>query len=142
MILDGNAVWVTSGPYVVKYIRGKEVSCFLTYCILSYSSAFQTIRLENPLATPLSYLSVLGSQILALTEDGRRMFVWDSKSGGKFSVKFLFIAANALHADLENTIQFEPGFTATSLLHPATYLNKVLVGSSEGKMQLWNIRTQ
>ena len=26
--------------------------------------------------------------------------------------------------------------------HPATYLNKVLVASSQGSMQLWNIRTQ
>lgn len=27
------------------------------------------------------------------------------------------------------------------LLHPATYLNKILVASSQGSMQLWNIRT-
>ena len=39
-------------------------------------------------------------------------------------------------------IQFDTGFTATSVLHPATYLNKVLVTSSQGEMQLWNIRTQ
>ena len=39
-------------------------------------------------------------------------------------------------------ITFEPGFTATSVIHPATYLNKVLVASSEGSLQLWNIRTQ
>lgn len=41
-----------------------------------------------------------------------------------------------------SSIQFEPGFTAVSILHPATYLNKVLVASSQGSMQLWNIRTQ
>jgi U3 small nucleolar RNA-associated protein 21 len=33
-------------------------------------------------------------------------------------------------------------FTATSILHPATYLNKVLVSSSQGNLQLWNIRSQ
>jgi U3 small nucleolar RNA-associated protein 21 len=43
---------------------------------------------------------------------------------------------------IPSTIQFNPGFTATSLLHPATYLNKVLVASSQGDMQLWNIRTK
>lgn len=43
---------------------------------------------------------------------------------------------------LEATIEFDAGFTATLVLHPATYLNKVLVSSSEGTMQLWNIRTQ
>ena len=36
-------------------------------------------------------------------------------------------------------ITFDPGFTATSLLHPATYLNKVVVASSQGSMQLWNV---
>ncbi len=44
--------------------------------------------------------------------------------------------------ELQSSIQFEPGFTATTILHPATYLNKILVGSSQGSLQLWNIRTQ
>ena len=30
------------------------------------------------------------------------------------------------------------GFTPTCLAHPDTYLNKVLVGSEEGRLQLWN----
>lgn len=45
-------------------------------------------------------------------------------------------------AALQASIQFDPGFTATSIIHPATYLNKVLVASNEGSLQLWNIRTQ
>jgi len=44
--------------------------------------------------------------------------------------------------DVQSTIQFDPGFTATLAFHPATYLNKVLVASSQGEIQLWNIRTQ
>lgn len=40
------------------------------------------------------------------------------------------------------TIQFDNGFTAVMILHPATYLNKVLVASGEGDLQLWNVRTQ
>jgi hypothetical protein len=48
---------------------------------------------------------------------------------------------NAYEA-LHSQIQFEPGFTAVNLLHPATYLNKVLVGGNDGSLQLWNIRTQ
>jgi hypothetical protein len=54
------------------------------------------------------------------------------------SVCFIITPEPALSA----TIQFDIGFTATSILHPATYLNKILVASSEGDMQLWNIRTQ
>lgn len=35
----------------------------------------------------------------------------------------------------------EGGFVPTALAHPPTYLNKVLVGSESGAMQLWNVRT-
>ncbi|CAL1705181.1 unnamed protein product [Somion occarium] len=108
MAVDGNNVWAAAGPDVVKYIRGKEIA-----------------RLKNPLGSHLSFILVFGSQLLALTEDGNRMFVWDTGS-----------------EELQATITFEAGFTATSILHPATYLNKVLVASSEGALQLWNIRKQ
>ncbi|KAG8930201.1 hypothetical protein FRC02_004503, partial [Tulasnella sp. 418] len=43
---------------------------------------------------------------------------------------------------LRFSIQFDNGFTATHVLHPATYLNKVLVGSAEGNLELWNIQTR
>lgn len=40
-----------------------------------------------------------------------------------------------------NSIDELPGdATPTALLHPATYLNKVLVGQSNGDLSLWNIR--
>lgn len=32
-------------------------------------------------------------------------------------------------------------FEITAIAHPATYLNKILVGSKQGKMQLWNLKT-
>lgn len=28
------------------------------------------------------------------------------------------------------------------MMHPSTYLNKVLLGSSQGALQLWNIKTR
>lgn len=49
--------------------------------------------------------------------------------------------ADHLGVDLQNTITFHHSFTATAILHPATYLNKVLVGSKQGELQLWNTRT-
>ncbi|KAF6761650.1 quinon protein alcohol dehydrogenase-like superfamily [Ephemerocybe angulata] len=73
----------------------------------------------------LAYVTIFGSFILALTEQGDRMLTWDTTSGA-----------------LQSTIEFEKGFTATSILHPATYLNKVLIASNEGNMELWNIQTQ
>ncbi|KAG5644038.1 hypothetical protein DXG03_009190 [Asterophora parasitica] len=108
LAMDGDAVWAAAGPHALKYIRGKEV-----------------LRVMNPLGTPLSFITTFGSQLLALTEDGGRMLLWDTKEGA-----------------LDSTIQFEAGFTATSIMHPATYVNKVLVSSSQGVLQLWNIRSQ
>lgn len=124
MAMEGKAIWVSSGPHVVKYGRGKEV-----------------MRISNPLGSNVSFILVFGNQLLALTEDGGRMFVWDTTDGGEtyyWIFKFIFIKPLALQAN----VQFDAGFTATSILHPATYLNKVLVSSSEGSMQLWNIRSQ
>ncbi|EIN07245.1 Utp21-domain-containing protein [Punctularia strigosozonata HHB-11173 SS5] len=108
ILLDGDAVWASSGPHVIKYIRGREVA-----------------RMTNPLGSTISDMLIFGGQLLGLSEDGNRMCVWNTEDG-----------------ELQGSIEFSPGFTATTLLHPATYLNKVLVASSEGSMQLWNIRTQ
>lgn len=33
------------------------------------------------------------------------------------------------------------GFTVTCLIHPSTYLNKILISSQSGEMQLWNFRS-
>ncbi|KIJ06278.1 hypothetical protein PAXINDRAFT_103430, partial [Paxillus involutus ATCC 200175] len=107
--MEGDAVWAASGTHVIKYLRGKEVA-----------------RATNPLGTFLSSIVMFGSQLLALTEDGGRMLVWDVSD----------------EPSLSCTIQFDIGFTAVMVLHPATYLNKVLVASSEGDLQLWNIRIQ
>ena len=39
-----------------------------------------------------------------------------------------------------NMSRNEP-FVVTSILHPATYINKVIFGSSNGKLELWNVAT-
>ncbi|XP_053330329.1 WD repeat-containing protein 36 [Spea bombifrons] len=32
-------------------------------------------------------------------------------------------------------------FTVSAIMHPSTYLNKILLGSQQGSLQLWNIKT-
>lgn len=80
---------------------------------------------SNPQGTPLSALLNFGNQVLALTEDGHYLHAWDVETG-----------------NLDTSIVFDDGFTATHVIHPATMLNKVLVASAEGSMQLWNLRTR
>ncbi|ETW85975.1 hypothetical protein HETIRDRAFT_60335 [Heterobasidion irregulare TC 32-1] len=108
MAMDGDAVWAAAGPRVLKYVRGKEI-----------------LRLNNPLGAHIASILVFGSQLLALTEDGGRLLMWDTSK-----------------EEFQTQIQFEAGFVATHMMHPATYLNKIIVASSNGSLQMWNIRTQ
>lgn len=40
-----------------------------------------------------------------------------------------------------SSIQLPQDFQPTTMTHPPTYLNKVLVGGRQGRMQLWNFST-
>lgn len=122
--LHGNYVWATAGPNVLQYTTGKQVRRLI---LLPFSSltTTQIAVLSNPQGTPLSALLNFGNQVLALTEDGHYLHVWNVETG-----------------DLDASIVFDDGFTATNVIHPVTMLNKVLVASAEGSMQLWNIRTR
>ncbi|KAG8892661.1 hypothetical protein FRB99_002551, partial [Tulasnella sp. 403] len=92
---------------------------------IKYLRGKEVASFSNPLGSSLSTLMVFGSYLMALTFDGRHLLIWDTTS-----------------ENLDATIRFDNGFTATHILHPATYLNKVLVASAEGGLQLWNIKTQ
>lgn len=46
-------------------------------------------------------------------------------------------------SDIYLRLEFNPAsFDVSAMLHPSTYLNKVLLGSSQGALQLWNIKTR
>jgi U3 small nucleolar RNA-associated protein 21 len=66
-------------------------------------------------------LLVLGDRLLSLGRDGK-LLVWRIGS----------------YAAPEAAIQLAADFTPTCMAHPDTYLNKVVVGSQEGRLQLWN----
>ena len=46
------------------------------------------------------------------------------------------------HTTPQGRIQLEPGFQPTCMAHPDTYVNKVLLGGADGRLQLWNFVTQ
>jgi U3 small nucleolar RNA-associated protein 21 len=101
------------------------------------------LRIVNPLDTNLSFITIFGTQLLALNENGDHMFLWNTADGGESDASKHIISNNQSSSpELEATIAFNANFSATSILHPATYLNKVVVASSQGDMQLWNTRTQ
>eukprot|EP01129_Flabellula_baltica_P000092 TRINITY_DN1009_c1_g1_i2.p1 TRINITY_DN1009_c1_g1~~TRINITY_DN1009_c1_g1_i2.p1 ORF type:complete len:667 (-),score=140.06 TRINITY_DN1009_c1_g1_i2:717-2696(-) len=67
-------------------------------------------------------LLVLGNYLISLGLD-EKIIVWDHKNEENI-----------------NTIQLS-NLKYTTLLHPNTYVNKVLLGTAEGVLELWNIRT-
>ncbi|ETL77974.1 hypothetical protein, variant 2 [Phytophthora nicotianae] len=67
-------------------------------------------------------MMAVGNVLFAL-DDERDIKIWDLDT-----------------MELVDTLSFPVGFTPTVMLHPDTYLNKVLVGSERGALQLWNIR--
>ncbi|XP_038127938.1 WD repeat-containing protein 36 [Cyprinodon tularosa] len=66
----------------------------------------------------------LGDQLIS-ADSGGDVIVWDVQGG-----------------DIYLQLNFDPGtFDVSAMMHPSTYLNKVLLGSSQGALQLWNIKT-
>jgi U3 small nucleolar RNA-associated protein 21 len=76
-------------------------------------------------AYTISTIISLAPYICGLSTDGKRLFVWDSSPD-----------------ELHTTIEFDASFTATQIVHPSTYINKVVVASEEGSLQIWNIQTR
>ncbi|KAL7415398.1 WD-repeat protein [Mrakia frigida] len=75
--------------------------------------------------TTLVQILVFGEQLLALGEEGDEVFIW-----------------NIASKELSSTIPLPPNFTATHILHPPTYLNKILLASRQGSLALYNIRSR
>lgn len=48
-----------------------------------------------------------------------------------------FFAEEYLQVDFDKAT-----FAVSAILHPSTYLNKILLGSEQGSLQLWNIRSK
>lgn len=65
-----------------------------------------------------------GPHLLSVDEDSN-VRVWDVKS-----------EKSVVELNFSNSV-----FKITKMMHPATYMNKILFGSEQGQMQLWNIKT-
>ncbi|GAA5983757.1 hypothetical protein JCM10908_005912 [Rhodotorula pacifica] len=98
----------------------------------------------------LGNLLLFGNTLMALSTSGRRMYVWDVPPYVKPASKEDAQEEDENGSETEGdeaevtpyaTLEMPVGFTATKLVHPASYLNKVVVGSKEGELAVWNIRT-
>lgn len=71
------------------------------------------------------HMMVIGDYLLTLGSD-RRLLAWDVS--GK--------EPGAGGPDVE--VLLEEGFEPSCMAHPDTYVNKVVLGARDGRMQLWN----
>ncbi|KAG0764980.1 hypothetical protein G6F33_002109 [Rhizopus arrhizus] len=91
--------------------------------VFGYLRGKQVSELGGQGEFTIMQILVLGGYMVALCDDNT-LKVWDTTTG-----------------DLYTEIEFGHEFTATAMLHPSTYLNKILVSSTQGTMQIWNIRS-
>ncbi|XP_074546401.1 WD repeat-containing protein 36 [Halichoeres trimaculatus] len=95
---------------------GRDISAFARNkeVVMRYHGHKQEVRLLLP----------LGDQLIS-ADCGGDVIVWDVQGG-----------------DIYLQLQFDSAsFDVSAMMHPSTYLNKVLLGSSQGALQLWNIKT-
>ncbi|KAJ2450150.1 rRNA-processing protein utp21 [Coemansia sp. RSA 2424] len=73
----------------------------------------------------ISSLMQFGDYIIAISEDNA-VVIW-----------------NRVTRELFTEIEFESeSFRVTAVVHPSTYVNKIVIGSAQGSMQVWNIQTR
>ncbi|GLI63849.1 hypothetical protein VaNZ11_006952 [Volvox africanus] len=121
------------GPQLSGDIRGLACASDLTFAAVG-SDIVECKRLHRSgvyrgaHAGHVRQLLVLGRLLLSLdgvSEKDSRLVVWEI---GKYDEPL-------------RVIEFRGGFQPSCMCHPDTYVNKVLVGSEGGEMQLWNWRT-
>ncbi|PWN40613.1 WD40 repeat-like protein [Ceraceosorus guamensis] len=107
-------VLAVAGNEIIAYHRSKAVKSFVA---LDETSCAHTLR----------SCIVYGDTLLALSSDGSRVFGWNLLQHQRISAA----ALEHLPSD----------FAASVILHPATYVDKILLGSASGDVALYNVRT-
>ncbi|XP_068423061.1 WD repeat-containing protein 36 [Clinocottus analis] len=114
--LSDDITCVAADRMLVFAATGRLISAFARNkeVVMRYHGHRQEVRLLLP----------LGDQLIS-ADSGGDVIVWDVQEG-----------------DVYLQLQFDPtSFDVSAMMHPSTYLNKVLLGSSQGALQLWNIKT-
>uniref|UniRef100_A0A8D3DVJ7 Small-subunit processome Utp21 domain-containing protein n=1 Tax=Scophthalmus maximus TaxID=52904 RepID=A0A8D3DVJ7_SCOMX len=114
--LSDDITCLAADRMLVFAAAGKLVSAFARNkeVVMRYNGHRQEVRLLLP----------LGDHLIS-ADSGGDVIVWDVQGG-----------------DVYLRLQFDPNtFDVSAMMHPSTYMNKVLLGSSQGALQLWNIKT-
>ncbi|CAI9780603.1 unnamed protein product [Fraxinus pennsylvanica] len=122
---------VLVGSQLPKKIRALA-SC-RDYTFAAYGHNIAVFKRAHQVATwsshnaKVNHLLIFGEHVLSVDIEGN-IFIWAFKGMDQN-------IAPTVHILLENNCP-------SCIMHPDTYLNKVIVGSQEGSLQLWNISTK
>lgn len=123
---------VLVGSQLPKKIRA--LASYREYTFAAYGSSIAVFKRAHQVATwnrhgaKVNHLLLFGEHILSVDVEGN-IFIWAFKEIDKN-------LAPVGHVMLEDN------FTPSCIMHPDTYLNKIIVGSQEGSLQLWNVSTK
>ncbi|KAL1539962.1 U3 small nucleolar RNA-associated protein 21 isoform X1 [Salvia divinorum] len=123
---------VLVGPQLPKKIRA--LASYRDYTFAAYGCNIAVFKRAHQVATweghnaKINRLLLFGEHILSLDVKGN-MFIWGFK--GKTE-----------NNSPVGNISLGNKFTPSCIMHPDTYLNKIIVGSQEGSLELWNISTK
>lgn len=156
----------TNIPPVVRYIQRRKENLIVTFVgntFHTYGSAkLGLLCVGNPHENPI--VAACGDAFHIYTASGNDIFAWRRGTelkhkyvGHKASVHLMLpfgphliavdklnylrvwdIKAESLYMQMEFQAK---SFEISALTHPASYLNKILLGSKQGKLQLWNLNT-
>ncbi|KAL6194597.1 hypothetical protein ACLB2K_035679 [Fragaria x ananassa] len=123
---------VLVGPQLPKKIRA--LASYRDYTFAAYGTDIAVFKRSHQVATwsnhnaKVNLLLLFGEHILSADIDGN-LYIWGFKG---------------IDENLEPVghIKLDENFTPSCIMHPDTYLNKVIIGSQEGSLQLWNISTK
>ncbi|KAL2478321.1 transducin family protein/WD-40 repeat family protein [Forsythia ovata] len=122
---------VLVGPQLPQKIRA--LASYRDYTFAAYGHNIAVFKRAHQVATwsshnsKVNHLLLFGENVLSVDAEGN-IFIWAFKGLDQN-------LAPIGHILLENNCP-------SCIMHPDTYLNKVIVGTQEGSLQLWNISTK
>ncbi|KAJ6699672.1 WD REPEAT-CONTAINING PROTEIN 36 [Salix purpurea] len=120
---------VIVSPQLPHKIRA--LACYRDFTFVAYATHIAVFKRAHQVAlwtrhsAKVNSLFVFGDYVISVDVDGN-LFIWGFKGvdGSNVPVGHILLGDK---------------FIPTCMMHPDTYLNKVLIGSQEGGLQLWNM---
>lgn len=109
-----DSILASSGSFVYRFVRARVVATYAA-----------------PSAALISRFLVIGDTLVVLA----------SPSPDSSSVSFSLQTFSLSMQQLIDSIELPQHATPTALVHPSTYLHKVVIGYANGDVQIWNTRT-